>query len=321
MPDIVKKVFGDHPTADFKFELTGTYRKWTYCVQYRETDFNFVSRLMEQEGIYYYFRHTDGHNTRGAHRLHRQARADARLREDPVHRARAGRAAGARAHQQLGLRARGPARRLRARRLRSRAAERRAARRRRRCRAATRRATTRSTTTPATTCRRPTASSTRPCASTSSAASSRPRRRSTNAKGVRGRVAVHARRLPARRSEPRAPDRGGELRPGVQRLRGDAARAPAPSYRCSFVAMSSEQQFRPPRTTPKPFVQGPQTAVVVGPAGDEIYTDKYGRVKVQFHWDRLRQEGREQLVLDPRVAAVGRQGLGRRCRRRASARR
>ncbi len=34
-------------------------------------------------------------------------------------------------------------------------------------------------------------------------------------------------------------------------------------------------------------MQGPQTAVVVGPAGDEIYTDKYGRVKVQFHWDRL----------------------------------
>jgi type VI secretion system secreted protein VgrG len=58
------------------------------------------------------------------------------------------------------------------------------------------------------------------------------------------------------------------------------------SYRCSFVAMSSEQQFRPKRRTPKPFVQGPQTAMVVGPAGDEIYTDNFGRVKVQFHWDR-----------------------------------
>src|SRR4029453_18016542 len=61
VPDIVKKVFADHPTADFAFELTGTYKKWTYCVQYRETDFNFVSRLLEQEGIYYYVRHTDGH--------------------------------------------------------------------------------------------------------------------------------------------------------------------------------------------------------------------------------------------------------------------
>jgi type VI secretion system secreted protein VgrG len=57
-------------------------------------------------------------------------------------------------------------------------------------------------------------------------------------------------------------------------------------FRCTFTALSTKQQFRPRRATPKPFVQGPQTAVVVGPAGDEIYTDKYGRVKVQFHWDR-----------------------------------
>jgi type VI secretion system secreted protein VgrG len=57
-------------------------------------------------------------------------------------------------------------------------------------------------------------------------------------------------------------------------------------YSCAFVAMATQQQFRPRRVTPKPFMQGPQTAVVVGPAGDQIYTDKYGRVKVQFHWDR-----------------------------------
>jgi type VI secretion system secreted protein VgrG len=59
------------------------------------------------------------------------------------------------------------------------------------------------------------------------------------------------------------------------------------SYHCSFSALSTLQQFRPRRITPKPFVQGPQTAVVVGPSGDEIYTDEYGRVKVQFFWDRL----------------------------------
>ena len=44
--------------------------------------------------------------------------------------------------------------------------------------------------------------------------------------------------------------------------------------------------FRPSRKTPKPIVQGSQTAFVVGPGGEEIFTDKYGRVKVQFHWDR-----------------------------------
>ena len=63
VPDIVKAVFADHPSSDFVLELTSTYRRWKYCVQYRETDFNFVSRLLEHEGIYYYFRHTNGHNT------------------------------------------------------------------------------------------------------------------------------------------------------------------------------------------------------------------------------------------------------------------
>ena len=61
----------------------------------------------------------------------------------------------------------------------------------------------------------------------------------------------------------------------------------AGEFKCDFSAIPSGQQFRPPRRTPKPFVQGPQTAVVVGPGGEEIFTDKYGRVKVQFHWDRL----------------------------------
>jgi type VI secretion system secreted protein VgrG len=64
--------------------------------------------------------------------------------------------------------------------------------------------------------------------------------------------------------------------------------------RCSFTAMPSNQQFRPRRQTPKPFVQGPQTAVVVGPAGDEIYTDKYGRVKVLFHWDREGEKKKDE---------------------------
>jgi type VI secretion system secreted protein VgrG len=61
---------------------------------------------------------------------------------------------------------------------------------------------------------------------------------------------------------------------------------PGTACTCAFAALGSRQQFRPQRLTPVPVVKGPQTAVVVGPAGDEIFTDKYGRVKVQFHWDR-----------------------------------
>jgi len=58
-------------------------------------------------------------------------------------------------------------------------------------------------------------------------------------------------------------------------------------YSNSFGVIPRATPYRPPRVTPKPFVQGAQTAVVVGPTGEEIYTDKHGRVKVHFHWDRL----------------------------------
>jgi type VI secretion system secreted protein VgrG len=57
-------------------------------------------------------------------------------------------------------------------------------------------------------------------------------------------------------------------------------------FKCTFSAMPSSQQFRPIRRTPKPFVQGPQSAVVTGASGDEICTDAHGRVKVKFFWDR-----------------------------------
>ena len=54
----------------------------------------------------------------------------------------------------------------------------------------------------------------------------------------------------------------------------------------SLVLQPKSVPYRPQRTTPKPRTHGPQTAVVVGPAGEEIWVDQYGRVKVQFHWDR-----------------------------------
>ncbi|MBR0681729.1 type VI secretion system tip protein VgrG [Roseomonas eburnea] len=63
-----------------------------------------------------------------------------------------------------------------------------------------------------------------------------------------------------------------------------------PSYDNTFVCIPKRVPFRPERVTPKPFVHGPQTAIVVGTAGEEIDTDEYGRVKVQFHWDRLGQK-------------------------------
>ena len=71
---------------------------------------------------------------------------------------------------------------------------------------------------------------------------------------------------------------------------GDSGKPVAGSeaFSCTFTVRAAADQFRPARTTPVPVISGPQTAVVVGADGDEIHTDQegYGRVKVKFHWDR-----------------------------------
>lgn len=64
---------------------------------------------------------------------------------------------------------------------------------------------------------------------------------------------------------------------------GDPNSAP---YRCEVECIPAETVFRPSRVTPWPEMRGCQTAIVVGPEGEEIYTDEQGRVKVQFYWDR-----------------------------------
>lgn len=69
-------------------------------------------------------------------------------------------------------------------------------------------------------------------------------------------------------------------------MRSGSSRDAAASYVNSFTALPKGVPFRPARVSPKPVVPGSQSAQVVGPKGEEIFTDKFGRVKVQFHWDR-----------------------------------
>lgn len=57
-------------------------------------------------------------------------------------------------------------------------------------------------------------------------------------------------------------------------------------FECRFQALGKKYRYRPQPKTFESIIAGPQTAIVVGKAGEEIWTDKYGRVKVQFHWDR-----------------------------------
>ena len=77
------------------------------------------------------------------------------------------------------------------------------------------------------------------------------------------------------------------------------------SYFNVFTALPIDTVFRPERQTPKPVIAGSQTAIVKGPKGEEIYTDPYGRVKVKFHWDRNPdQKTDENLTCWIRVSQV-----------------
>jgi type VI secretion system secreted protein VgrG len=74
---------------------------------------------------------------------------------------------------------------------------------------------------------------------------------------------------------------------GRQELGREPGREGEFSYENRFECIPLALPFRPQRVTAIPRIYGAQTAVVVGPKGEEIFTDKYGRVKVQFHWDRF----------------------------------
>ena len=107
---------------------------------------------------------------------------------------------------------------------------------------------------------------------------------------------------------PRAPENDTYIIRAVQYdLVDDQHRAGGGSGDVGFNAVYSLMPhaipFRPVRVTPVPVMRGPQTAVVVGPAGEEIYTDEYSRVKVQFHWDRLGEKD-ENTTCFIRVSSV-----------------
>jgi type VI secretion system secreted protein VgrG len=76
-----------------------------------------------------------------------------------------------------------------------------------------------------------------------------------------------------------------------------------PTFRCDVSAMKASTPFRPAFVTPRPYISGHQTAVVVGKDGEEIWTDEFGRVKLQFRWDRFGKSN-EQSSCWVRVAQV-----------------
>jgi type VI secretion system secreted protein VgrG len=282
VPDIVKKVFNDHSIANFEFKLFRSYRKWNYCVQYRESDYNFIARLLEHEGIYWYFEHTGN-----AHKL---VLVDSQSAHDPVPGQEslpfAANAATVVPDSEYVTNW-----------------------------SFSREVKPGKTVLTSYDFERPSTSLAVnqevgrshdladyeifdfqgdyvQSADGSQFATDRldeMQSRFQLLKGLTNGHGVATGHLLKLTNHPRDDQNAEYLitatsihaSVGSPESGGDAG-----DYRCEFSAIPSSQQFRPPRRTPKPFVQGPQTAVVVGPGGEEIYTDKYGRVKVQFHWDR-----------------------------------
>jgi len=295
VPAILKDVFHDEDTAAVAWRLgnAGAYKDWDYCVQYRESDFNFVSRLMEQEGIYYFFEHRDGAHElvviddKGQHKLDTGVNGKPGAGAGTYSFVSSGRGQlYSRDHvaewygeediqpgdfvlQEYHFEA--PARDVKVKRL--------------------------------------------------------PEHVATHAKPKyeifdfpgdydsvdEGELYVAQRaeelNAQARRfhgSGPLTTFRGGAKFKLVDHSRDDqngeylllstdyeyhdpsheAGDQEGSRFTCRFTAIPAKQQYRPPRVTPRPLIHGIQSAVVTGPGGEEIHTDKYGRVKVQFHWDR-----------------------------------
>ncbi|QFZ82327.1 type VI secretion system tip protein VgrG [Variovorax paradoxus] len=282
--EILEEVFGDYGFA-FEKKLSNSYRQWEYCVQYNESDFAFVSRLMELEGIYYYFKHEKNqhtlvladdiaaHEAMPGYETIDHFAADRDIGEDlevirewqPSEEVRSGRytvddfnfttpkgdlvnvRSQPRGHDNGDYEMYEWLGDY------------------------------------------PQAGDGEHYARVRLEESQALAQRSVGRATVRGLAPGGTFTM---RNAPRSDDNREYLVVAVDyalREGGYASGAAPGEYNFDFVVQPSAQAFRAQRHTPVPRTSGPQTATVVGPEGEEIWTDEYGRVKVQFHWDRVGQ--------------------------------
>lgn len=279
--EIVEQLFGDLGFSDFRWNLAGDYEQREYCVQYRETHLEFVSRLLEEEGIFYFFEHTEDAHTlvmadfqgavkpcagqaaarvvpRSTHRVDHEDTLDGLVVEQTAHTGKV---------ELTDYNYLTPSSNLRAQ---------------------------VAGTGPESVYDYPGGYGERKAGE--GRAEVMLEGYEAEGRVVRGRGTCRAFR-PGYRFE-----LGGHhsrsLNGKEYMLLSTSHESPSGGFRsgrgdsgedhsCSFVAVPCDVQYRPPRLTPRPVVPGTQTAVVVGPSGEEIWTDEHGRVKIQFHWDRL----------------------------------
>ncbi|MET0391437.1 MAG: type VI secretion system tip protein TssI/VgrG, partial [Polyangiales bacterium] len=284
VPDVIESVFRELGLTDFDSALTQSYRTWEYLVQYRETSLAFVSRLMEQEGIYYFFQHESGKHTlvlADGHSAHSTAAGYEEvpyfppeldnLRErdhlsdwNAIEQIRPGAYAlndfdFKRPKASLGSKVADP----------------------------------------------------RDHAKATMEYYDYPGEYEENADGDNyARMRLQAELVEYEQLVGRGNVRGlhaGNLFSLSQFPLDDLNReylvvrthhtisnnlresggTGQPHVVTEIAAIGDRVQYRSRQLTPKPTINGPQTAIVVGKSGEEIWTDQYGRVKVQFHWDRL----------------------------------
>jgi type VI secretion system secreted protein VgrG len=268
-PDIIKKVFSDAGFTDFTDSLTATYSPREYCVQYMETSFAFVSRLMEEEGIFYFFTHDSSSHKlvladdSSAYQACLLATAtmnkEAWTAEDIV--------TSCSLEQQVVV--------------------------------GKYQLDDYNFVTPSTDL-----TSSASASDASRSVYEYPGLYTTTSDGeARASLRLSALEMPGKQI--RGTSYCWAFRPGYKFTLSGHKRDDANAeylitwvshsgdenslYTNSFEAISSATVFRPPCMTPRPIIHGSQTATVVGKAGEEIWTDQYGRIVVQFHWDQLGQ--------------------------------
>ena len=282
VPQIIAGIFDDLGFGDVEDRTSGGYPTWTYCVQYRETDFNFISRLMEQEGIYYYFKHEQGRCTlvlcdsRSKHdffadyneipffpETHSSALQEYISDWTVDQKIRSGKFA----HSDYNP------------------------------------LTPKADLITVEEDRKGHAQADYEIFDYPGEYADRPG--GEKYAQVRMEELATSHLVCSGQSDSRgicsgylfAMTRHPQLNQNQDYLfLSTTCHASAEDYEtsggqddlwaCSFTAIPSTVQFRPERTTPKPVITGTQTAVVTGPSGEEIHTDEHGRIKVHFHWDR-----------------------------------
>ncbi|AVJ15697.1 type VI secretion system tip protein VgrG [Serratia sp. MYb239] len=281
VPDIVRTVLGEYG-VQVEEQLSGSYRSWEYCVQYQESSYDFISRLMELEGIYFFFRHEADKHTLVLHDAPQQHQPFSGYEVIPYHATPSGGSTGEQGIGQWAI---------------------------------SERVTPGIYSIDDYDFRKPNAWLFQARQNPSSPQPgqidyydwpghfvehgdgefyARVRQEEWQAEHQRINATATALGIVpgctfTLLNPPFASDNGEYL---VLSARYDleensyASGGDEAVHRIEMTVIPADTPYRSPQRTPWPRTHGPQTARVVGPQGESIWTDKYGRVKVKFHWDR-----------------------------------